>query len=35
MTTVKVYGETDVYEDGSRISNGLKLSHEKWTVENI
>ncbi len=29
MTTVKVYGETDVYEDGSRISSGLKLSHEK------
>lgn len=35
MTTLKVYGETDVYEDDSRISNGLKLSHEKWTVENI
>ncbi|CCZ15214.1 unknown [Prevotella sp. CAG:487] len=29
MTTLKVYGETDVYEDGSRISSGLKLSHEK------
>ena len=29
MTTVKVYGETDVYEDGSRISSGQKLSHEK------
>lgn len=29
MTMVKVYGETDVYEDGSRISSGLKLSHEK------
>ena len=35
MTTLKVYGETDVYEDGSRISSGLKLSHEKWTVEDI
>lgn len=35
MTMVKVYGETDVYEDGSRISSGLKLSHEKWTVEDI
>ena len=29
MTTLKVYGETDVYEDGSRISSGLKLSYEK------
>lgn len=29
MTMVKVYGETDVYEDGSRIISGLKLSHEK------
>lgn len=29
MTTVKVYGETDVYEDGSMLSSGLILSYEK------